>query len=49
MNMTNIVLQSASVMVAATFASSSDANSFARDLFGILRARKTPHVLAAIS
>jgi hypothetical protein len=49
MDTSDIVLQSVSVIFAATFASSSDANSFAWDLLGILRAQKTPQVVAAIA
>jgi hypothetical protein len=49
MNTANIILQSVSVIFAATFASSSDTNSFAWNLLGILRARKTPQLLRAIA
>jgi hypothetical protein len=42
-------LQSVSVIFGATFTSSSDANSFAWDLLGIRRARKTLQVVAAIT
>jgi hypothetical protein len=48
-NTANIVLQSASVIFAATFASSSDTNSVTWNLLGILRAQKIPHILRAIA
>jgi hypothetical protein len=45
----DIALQSVSAIFSVTFASSSDADSFARDLLEILRTRKTPQVVAAIA
>jgi hypothetical protein len=49
MGTADLILQSVSIIFAATFVSSSEANLFAWDLPGILRVRKTPQVVAAIA